>query len=119
MANITSGVSTVVESTTAATGFVYTFEAGTLGNGLLASFGAFQIGEIVFSVNPSVTNNGADFAAGFFNFGADGVYDNAGSSVTMVFNGAGVDAFGPEPGTATLLGLGLVGLAVAGRRSRD
>jgi hypothetical protein len=118
MFNFTPGVSGVQESTTALTGFVYTFEAGTLGNGLLASFGAFQIGEITFTVNSSVATNGADNFSGFLNAGFDGAYDNVGSAVTMNFNSAAVNAI-PEPGTAILLGLGLVSLAVAGRRKRS
>jgi len=118
MAPFTPGVSGVVESTGANTGFVYTFEAGTLGNGLLASFGAFQIGEIDFTVNTPV-KDGPNLASGFFNVGADGAYDNASQPVTVIWGGASIDAFAPEPGTAALLGMGLVGLVLAGRRQRD
>ena len=114
-------VSGVVESVTGGggTGFVFTFEAGTLGDGASASFGQFLIGEIVFTVTGNVATDGPDISSGFFNVGADAAFDNAGNAVAMTFNGATVDAFGPEPGTAVLLGLGLVGLTVAGRRSRD
>jgi hypothetical protein len=117
MSNFTPGVSGIMDSSTVATGFVYTFEAGTLGSGLLDTFGAFQIGEIVFSANSSTATT--SLAAGFFVVGVDAAYDNGGLPVVTTFNGAAADVFGPEPGTATLLGLGLVGLAVAGRRSRD
>jgi hypothetical protein len=119
MAPFTPGVAGVVESNGLNTGFVYTFEAGTLGNGLLASFGAFKIGEINFTVNSSVANNGEDVFSGFFNAGIDGAYDNFSTEVTMSFGSATVDTFGPEPGTSVLLGVGLVGLVMAGRRNRS
>jgi hypothetical protein len=118
MANITSGVSSVIESDFSNTGFVYTFEAGTLGNGLLASFGAFELGQIDFKFqNPE--QNSATLKSGFFNFGADGAYSNTGTEVAVSFGAAAIDAFAPEPGAAALLGMGLCGLVLAGRRNRS
>jgi hypothetical protein len=118
MSNFTPGVSSVIESDGSNTGFVYTFEAGTLGSGVLNTFGAFMIGEINFTVNTPV-NGGPTLNPGFFRSGVDAAYSNAGTPVTMSFNGAAVDTFGPEPGTTVLLGLGLVSLAMAGRRKRS
>jgi len=118
MSNFTPGVSSVIESNGSNTGFVYTFEAGTLGSGVLGTFGAFKIGEINFTVNTPV-NGGPTLNSGFFIPGVDAAYDNRGAPVTMSFNSAAVDTFGPEPGTTVLLGLGLVSLAMAGRRKRS
>ena len=116
----TAGVSKIVE-TGPTTGFVFTFEAGTLSNGVVASFGQFKIGEIFFTVQ-TPADDGADLASGFFNTGADAAFDNGGSAVAMNFGLAAVsplDVSGPEPGTSVLLALGLVGLAIAGRQVRS
>jgi hypothetical protein len=118
LAPFTPGVSGVSPSGPATTGFVYTFEAGTLGNGLLGSFGPLKIGEVWFQVQSAVGTDGADVASGFFNVGTDGAFDNNSLPVAMNFGNAAVDLWGPEPGTATLLGLGLLGLTLAGRRNR-
>ena len=118
LASFTPGVSLVVESFPGVAGFVFTFEAGTLNNGVSASFGSFKIGEVWFEVNSPATD-GPDISSGFFNSGADGAFDNRGLPVAMNFNSAAVDLWGPEPGTAMLLGLGLFGLTLAGRRSRN
>ena len=118
LAPFTPGVSGVSPSGPATTGFVYTFEAGTLGNGLLGSFGPLKIGEVWFQVQSAVGTDNADVASGFFNAGTDGAFDNTSSPVAMNFGNAAVDLWGPEPGTATLLGLGLLGLTLAGRRNR-
>ena len=118
LVSFSPGVSGVSPSGPATTGFVFTFEAGTLFNGVSASFGSFKIGEIWFEAQPSLGTDGADAASGFFNVGFDGAFDNAGSPVAMNFGNAAVDLWGPEPGTATLLGLGLLGLTLAGRRHR-
>jgi hypothetical protein len=118
MSPFTPGVSGVSPSGPITTGFVYTFEAGTLGNGLLGSFGPLKIGEVWFEVQSTVGTDGADVASGFFNAGTDGAFDNTSMPVAMIFGNAAVDLWGPEPGTATLLGLGLLGLTLAGRRNR-
>jgi hypothetical protein len=118
LSNFTPGVSGVTPSGPATTGFVYTFEAGTLGSGLLGTFGPMKIGEIWFEVQSSVGTDGADVASGFFVPGVDAAYSNGGLPVAMNFGNAAVDLWGPEPGTATLLGLGLLGLTLAGRRNR-
>ena len=112
----TSGATDVIEGGLT-TGFIFTFEAGTLGNGVAASFGQFKIGEIFFTVQ-TPADDGIDLSSGFFNTGADAAFDNAGNAVAMTFNSAAVDRWGPEPGTSTLLGLGLLGLILAGRRAR-
>jgi hypothetical protein len=102
-------------------GFVYTFESATLSasNYAYDTFGPMKIGDIMFEVQPAVATDGVDAMSGFFNPGVDAILDAANNSVGAVFGGAAVNLFGPEPGTATLLGLGLLGLAVAGRRTRS
>jgi hypothetical protein len=101
-------------------GFVYTFESATLSasNYAYDTFGPMKIGEIWFEVQPAVATDGIDITSGFFNPGVDAILDAANNSIGAVFGDARVDAFAPEPGTATLLGLGLLGLTLAGRRNR-
>jgi hypothetical protein len=65
---------------------------------------------------------GSDLFSGLFNTGVDDVLNNLNGVIpsgSLVFNGATVNGGAiPEPGTASLLGLGLVGLVLAGRRAR-
>ena len=99
---------------------MYTFESATLSasNYAYDTFGPMKIGDIMFQVQPAVATDGVDLTSGFFNPGVDAILDAANNSVGAVFGSAAVNLFAPEPGAATLLGLGLVGLVVAGRRKR-
>jgi len=82
--------------------------------------GGYQVGTVVWKVNAGVNDDGADIIPGLFNpgvpgpFFADAAFNEIGGFV--LFRSATVNI--PEPGTASLLGLGLVALLLAGRRSR-
>jgi hypothetical protein len=90
--------------------------------------GGYQMGTVVWKVTGNVNSDGADIISGLLNAGIDGASDagfnflvgvgNLGGIPSLVFNSATVNVI-PEPGTASLLGLGLVGIVLMGRRSRS
>ena len=96
--------------------------AYTVGTSTATAPALYRVGQAYFTVNgvfPLV--DGADIFSGAFN----GLFDvwvdgdnNVIPSNTIVFGTATVNPATPEPGTVSLLGLGLLGLVLASRRSR-
>ncbi len=89
-----------------------------VGSGLVGAGVTFILGTITFdSIGPGGSFGPTSDASGLL----DGVLNLAGGDITgaTTFNGATINvAPVPEPGTLSLLGMGLGGLYVVGRRSR-
>jgi len=80
--------------------------------------GGYQMGTVVWRVTPGVNNDGVDLISGLLNPGVDVFIDARLEQIisrNLRFNAATVNLV-PEPGTAGLLGLGLVGLVMLRRR---
>jgi hypothetical protein len=110
--NFTPGITNVVDSGAGTSGVVGSIEAGALfGSPVTAT--KFAIGTIAFlanSVGTTVLNSG------FFNPGVDGYNDINGTPAAITSFGTASITVVPEPGTAALVGLGMLGLAIAGRK---
>jgi hypothetical protein len=111
-----AGVGPNTESTGAVGGQIGTYESGTTATQGLPA-GTYTVGTARFLVTSNVTLDGDDLFSGLFRAGFDTIANGANQPTVNIFGTGSVSAI-PEPGTASLLGLGIVGLVLAGRRSR-
>ena len=111
------------ESTLANAGRQSSFEAAAalpFPNGIVNE--TFLVGILRFHVKSPVGSSGIDVEVGFFDTAADTLGTTAAVPFTPDFTSASYSVGGPasvpEPTTAIMMGLGLLGLLYTGRRSR-
>jgi MYXO-CTERM domain-containing protein len=126
---------TIQESTPSQAGRVNSFESGGLtgvlpANGLAYTVGTstataparYRVGQVFFTAINTPIDDGSDVFSGLFNGLFDLIVDGVSVTVppgTITFGTAGLYPVAiPEPGTSSLLGLGLLGLVLAARGRR-
>jgi len=107
------------ESTAGNAGYLMGFDAFSASiTGPFIANVSFRIGTVAFHVNGNVNNNaGADIEMGFFRTDGAAMSDSASNFITPNFGSFNVDSV-PEPGTSLLMGMGVLGLILAGRANR-
>jgi hypothetical protein len=108
---------TTQESTAGQRGFINGFDAtGDLLLPMPTSV-SFRVAVVAFHVNGNVQNDGTDIEIGFFRLDGNAFGTAGFASITPDFGTFAVDSV-PEPGTSLLMGMGVLGLIMAGRASR-
>ncbi len=116
LGQLTTGINSTQESAAAVEGQLYTFEGQSLGTGPANTTLTFA--RVVFSTNSAnVATDGDDIFSGTFFPGEVVGCNSPGCDITssVSFGGIAVNLV-PEPGTISLLGLGIGALVLAGGR---
>ena len=100
-------------------GFIYGLDGASASiTGPFIANVSFRIAEVSFHVNGNVDKSaGNDLQLGFFRGDGNALGDANFGFITPNFGGFAVDSV-PEPGTSLLMGMGVLGLILAGRASR-